>query len=629
MRLPILQVNLDTRRLTSFALIAFIAGSAIGGVLWNLGGVYNPNNDLVIPLGKLKHFTSYDELKGYIIEYGSGYPRVYGFIGRGSNIIFEIAAGDGVLAPSSFKSFDAEYDYSGTNIQVEGVDEADVVKNDGEYIYYARGNDVIIIKAYPADEANVISRIKLDYQISDLYVSGNRLVVFSTKEYYYYDLPEDSKDNPQTILTIFDLSDRADPKKVREFGMDGVYFNSRLIGNYLYYIIVNPAYCNDDDVFLPRVRENDIICTVEAEQIWYIENLRGWLQYYTIASLNIEDIEAQLKSEILLLDSGSTIYVSPNNMYLTTQGWNTNTTITNIGIQNGDITFTANNPIPGYILNQFSMDEYNGYFRIATTSHDQKTGSSGNNVYILNEDLTIVGTLENLAPGEDIYSARFMGNRCYLVTFKKIDPLFTIDLSDPKNPKVLGKLKIPGYSDYLHPYDEETLIGVGKETVEAKEGDFSWYQGVKISLFDVSDVNNPREISKIEIGDRGPESPALYNHHAFLFSKSKNLLVIPILEAKIDEGDFAGSVPDNFYGEYIYQGAYVFDISKNGIKLRGKITHLEDDADLIKSGFWFDSVYQIERSLYIKENLYTLSQGMIKISNLNTLTELAAIDIGE
>jgi uncharacterized secreted protein with C-terminal beta-propeller domain len=143
-------------------------------------------------------------------------------------------------------------------------------------------------------------------------------------------------------------------------------------------------------------------------------------------------------------------------------------------------------------------------------------------------------------------------------------------------------------------------------------------------------VENPKELAKFEIGDRGTDSPALYNHHAFLFSRVRNLLVIPVLEAEIDEDDFAGPVPDNFYGEYTYQGAYIFDISHEGIELKGRITHLDEESiDLLKSGFWFDSEYSVERSLYIEENLYTLSQGMIKINNIETLSELAVIDLGE
>jgi len=642
MRLPILQVNIDTRKLTTFALVAFIVGGALGGVLFNLGGVYVPTSDLDQVFGNMRRFTSYDELKDYITDFGSnGIVKVTGrgFIGDLSISLTPSVGSSGVQvywdsAESTAGSHEIyTNDYSGTNVQVEGVDEADVVKTDGEYIYYAKEDQVIIIKAYPAEEAGIVARITLPQYVSDIYVSDDRLVVFTAKEYYYYYYMRENpteENGPETTVTVYDITVRANPEKIREFGMDGSYLNSRLIGDYLYFIITTPAYIYDDELILPGFKENDTWTNIEPIQIWCPNNTRGWMQYHTIASLNIQDNESQLTTETFLLDGGSTIYVSPTNLYLTSQGWSSETTITKIGIEEGAITFKANGTVPSYILNQFSMDEHNGYFRVATTDRNWRTSSSGNNVYVMNEDLEIVGTLEKLAPGEEIYSARFMGERCYLVTFKKVDPLFTIDLSDPENPTVLGKLKIPGFSDYLHPYDENTLIGIGKETEEAEEGDFAWHQGVKISLFDVSDVENPRELAKYEIGDRGSDSPARYDHHAFLFSRARNLLVIPVLEASIDEDDFSGSVPDNFYGEYTYQGAYVFDISHEGIELRGQVTHLdEDDLDLLKSGYWFDSEYSVERSLYIEDNLYTMSQGMIKINNLETLTELAAINLGE
>lgn len=631
-----MQVSVDTRKLTSFALVAFILGGALGGVLWNMGGVYVPNSNLDAFFGNMNRFTSYDELKEYLTDYGEGESNWYRG-GFGDWIVPFAADGAEVTlyydtASVASESLSGSTDYSGTNIQVEGVDEADVVKTDGEYIYYVKGRQVIIIKAYPAEEAGIVTRIAFKNYVTDIYVSGDRLVVFTSADYFYYyyeALEEGEPNGPQTTVTVYDISEPSEPEKLRELGMDGTYFNSRLIGDYLYYIITNQAYINNDDMVpLPSIRENETWCNIEPTQIWYPNNTRGWMQYYTIASLDISEAEAQLTTETFLLDSGYNLYVSPTNLYLTSQGWDSDTTITKIGIENGDITFKANGTVPGYVLNQFSMDEHDGYFRIATTSNDWRSGSNGNNVYVLDEDLEVVGELEDLAPGEEIYSARFMGSRCYLVTFKKIDPLFTIDLSDPENPTVLGKLKIPGFSDYLHPYDENTLIGIGKETEESEEGDFAWHQGVKISLFDVSDVENPRELAKIEIGDRGSDSPARYDHHAFLFSKARNLLVIPILEAGIDEDDFSGEVPDNFYGEYTYQGAYVFDISLDGIELRGQVTHLQDD-ELLKSGFWFESEYAVERSLYIEDNLYTMSQGMIKINNLETLEELSAIDLGE
>ena len=285
------------------------------------------------------------------------------------------------------------------------------------------------------------------------------------------------------------------------------------------------------------------------------------------------------------------------------------------------------------------MDEHDGFFRIATTvgnvwGQDVKSSS---NVYILDGDLNRVSEIEEIAPGEQIYSARFMGGKAYLVTFKKIDPFFTLDLSDPYNPKILGKLKIPGYSDYLHPYDENHIIGIGKDTVEALDSlkesrnlDFAWYQGLKIALFDVSDFENPKEVAKIIIGDRGTDSPALYDHKAFLFDREKELLVIPVNffeisdEIKEQYDDYTGSM----YGEFTFQGAFVYQLNlENGFEYKGRITHL-DDEDILKSGYygyWGSS--SISRSLYIDDVLYTISNNMIKMNNLETLGEINSIKL--
>ena len=306
------------------------------------------------------------------------------------------------------------------------------------------------------------------------------------------------------------------------------------------------------------------------------------------------------------------------------------TVINKIAIYDGKIVPKASGTVPGTVLNQFSMDEYDGNFRIATTSRSSGWfgGKSKNNVYVLDGDLEIIGKLEDLAPGESIYSARFMGERCYLVTFRKIDPLFVIDLSDPTNPEVLGKLKIPGYSDYLHPYDENHLIGIGKETVESKTGDFSWYQGVKISLFDVSDVEKPKEIAKYEIGDRGTDSYALRDHKAFLFSRSRDLLVIPVLLAEIDEVKYPGGVSPSQHGDYVWQGAYVFELTaEDGFELKGRVTHA-DSEQFIKSGWYYrESATSVKRSLYMDDVLYTISESKIKMNKLRGLMEINEVEL--
>jgi uncharacterized secreted protein with C-terminal beta-propeller domain len=219
-----------------------------------------------------------------------------------------------------------------------------------------------------------------------------------------------------------------------------------------------------------------------------------------------------------------------------------------------------------------------------------------------------------------------MGERGYLVTFKQVDPLFVIDLSDPNHPEELGYLKVTGYSDYLHPYDETHIIGIGKETTDA--GEFAWYQGVKISLFDVSDVGNPQEISKLEIGDRGTDSPALWDHKAFLFDKSRNLMVMPILVAEVDQSEYPEGVPSWAYGEPVWQGAYVFDISiDDGLQIRGRITHIDDLSELEEGYYYYYSPFSVERSLYIGDVLYTISQAKIKMNNLENLDYITEVEL--
>ena len=204
------------------------------------------------------------------------------------------------------------------------------------------------------------------------------------------------------------------------------------------------------------------------------------------------------------------------------------TVIHKIGLDNGSLKYIANSEVPGYVLNQFSMDESGDRFRIATTSESfSRTGStSSSNVYVLDENLKQVGSLTKIAPDERIYSARFMDDKLFLVTFKQIDPFFVIDLS-ADSPKILGALKIPGFSNYLQPYDENHIIGIGRDTKENEWGGVQT-NGVKISMFDVSDFKNPKETDTIVIGDSSVDSEALYNHKSLLLDKQKDVMSIPI-----------------------------------------------------------------------------------------------------
>jgi hypothetical protein len=212
-----------------------------------------------------------------------------------------------------------------------------------------------------------------------------------------------------------------------------------------------------------------------------------------------------------------------------------------------------------------------------------------------------------------------MGDKAYMVTFRQVDPLFVIDLSDPENPEVLGELKITGYSDYLHPYDENHIIGIGKEATDSGR-----FQGLKVSLFDVSDVGNPLEVAKIEIGARGTSSDALYDHKAVLFDKGRNLLVLPVDLYEEGNDTDVGFAPWA-YGKFVWQGAYVLDISPDGIEKRGMITHRDDDSS--SEGYIRQYESSIRRTLYMDDVLYTLSEAKVKANNLGSLGEIKEVVI--
>jgi len=567
---------------------------------------------------QVRKFSSYKELKHFIemnldafTRYGYGYYPEFG------------GWGQVVLLRNAGALYDAyapvPADFSTTNIQVLGVDEADIVKTDGKYIYVVSGNNVVIIDAYPAENARIFSKIEVGENPVEIFINENKLVIFG-----------------MTFIKVYDVSDRESPILRRDISFDGGYFDSRMIGDHVYVIVNSPISYRGYEIELPRISLSGKSQTIPAYEIYYFDVPDYSYEFTTIISINTQNDNEEISKETFLIGAAQNIFVSSNNIYITYTtyagweklnwmgDWGTEKTIIHkISIANGEIEYKSQGEVPGHVLNQFSMDEHQGYFRIATTTGDVWDDGARNHLYVLDEDLNIVGRLEGLAPGERIYSARFMGNRAYLVTFKKVDPLFVIDLANPTDPKVLGELKIPGYSDYLHPYDETHIIGVGKDTYDM--GSFAWYQGIKIALFDVSDPENPIEISKFVIGDRGTDSYALSDHKAFLFSKSKNLLVMPILLAEIDEGKYLGGVPPDAYGEYVWQGAYVFNVSlENGFVLKGRITHLENDAELMD--YWY-SPYSVKRSLYMDDVLYTISDGLIKMNDLEDLSEINEIEL--
>ncbi len=612
------------RQTLFYGLAAVLLASVLTAVILNIDLVqldYKPGASPISapPSQLLSTFQSGEDLKNFLLTnsktqepfwiYGAEDARLFG--------TRQLLAFDSALESSSVPS------HSTTNIQVEGVDEADIVKVDERGYMYVVSDDVVyIMKAYPPSQAQIVSKITFDdlYPIG-IFVQGDKLAVLGSDytfptiydRYYVADI--------KTFMKVYDVDDPSNPSLVRDFTISGSYFNSRMIGDYAYFVVSKSAYLVNDTLDLPEINSDGKVMQVAPAEIRYFNGTDDYYQYTTFVAVNLKNTTEAPVYLPIMLGGTCNMYVSLNNIYVTYGGWSANTTIYRIHVEGSNMTCEARGTVPGRERNQFSMDEYNDYFRIETTTWTPNW-TSQTNLYVLDMNLTVVGKLEGIAPGEDFHSARFMGNRAYFVTFKKIDPLFVIDLSQPSDPSVLGELHIPGYSDYLHPYDETHLIGVGKHTVEADEGDFAWYQGIKMSLFDVSNVTNPIQMDNITIGDRGSDSQVLYDHKAFLFDKSRTLLIIPILEAKIDQTKYYGEVPPYAYGDPVWQGAYIFDVSLfHGFLFEGRITHLEKGMSIYEESHW------VKRSVYIENVLYTISSRKVGLNQLDDLSPILEIEL--
>lgn len=534
-------------------------------------------------------------------------------------------------------------DYSKTNTQVQGVDEADIVKTDGTYIYYLTNEKLTIINTENASQMKEMSTIKFDetFTPEELFLNNDKLIVIGTR--YEYDKTErkigidedylypNYMDKTYTSAKLYNVKDKINPTLERTVEVEGDYLTARMIDSnvyiasnkYMYYAYICNTYksteLNEDDFkphYLDTATSNETK-SINFDCIYYIPEFED-TNYLNIVAFNItNNQEANVES---YLGAGEEIYASKENLYVTKTKYDyerknktsITTEIYKFNLNNANCTLAKAGDVPGSVLNQFSMDECNGYFRIATTdSTSWNSESNTNNLYVLNENLETIGKIEGLAKGERIYSVRFMGNRAYMVTFVETDPLFVIDLSNPTTPTVLGELKIPGYSKYLHPYDETHLIGIGEDTdvVNYGYGDRVVTNGMKMAMFDVTDPNNPQELYNVKIGEKGTYSELLYNHKALLFSKEKNIIAFPI------------SITENDY-KVTFQGAIVYGVSlEKGFELKTKISNSATDYDR------YYSRNRVERIIYIKDTLFTLSNGLIKAVDLNTFETKGSIEL--
>ncbi|MGE5627625.1 MAG: beta-propeller domain-containing protein [Solirubrobacterales bacterium] len=551
------------------------------------------------------------------------------YIEKNSIPNFGFAQEDKVIRQeSASKSMDnSTTGYSTTNLQVQGVDEEDTVKTDGEYIFKVNGGNIInVIKAQPDTNMEAVNNISFEdnYYIQGIYLRNNILVVLGNG-------------NGVTKAISFDVSDKKNIKKVRDVEIAGGYISSRMIDSRVYVIAnKNINYGNIKEDGSPYYIDSSIgnsKINIDYSKINYLPDSIA-PNYITAACFNVDNNDAASVSTIL--GSGNNIYSSEKYLYVAGYNWTkqgssgtASTEIYKFTYENNGIKFTFKGEVPGNIINQFSMDEKDGYFRIATTEYSfnapatdvssQKQNSITNSLYILDKEMKVVGKLQGLAKGEQIYSVRFIGDRAYIVTFMLMDPLFVIDLKNPESPKVLGELKIPGFTNYLQPYDETHLIGFGMDTTVVNEAgmDRARAQGMKIALFDVSNVEKPVQQFMTKVGNGSSYSEVLTNHKALLFSKERNLMAIPV-------SDNAYNSVDNSEQK---QGAYIYNIDLvNGIKLKGIISHLDEAGNMSNSRGIYGP-YFVTRILYIKDTLYTLSDGLIKANDINNLKEKSKLPL--
>lgn len=590
---------------------------------------------------------------------------------------------------------------SGTNNQVAGVDEADFVKNDNKYIYVAKGSSFRVIEAWPADTAHELAALEVPGTAKKLFVTGDRALVYSSVTRppapssgssgdsfgdasksggapmpsggsgectYGYDGCVPSDDGTATVISLFDLTNRAAPQLVRRVSTSSSLIAARRIGNAVHTVLaqngpsipwsasptlgsnateeeVNRAYAK-----LAAENEKTIAGTAIDDLLPTFRDETGRGAALTLFKSSMPDGGAL--TSVLSVDMGADpsltvssiigrpgfVYASAGALYISVrheqmQGWgwyegrteNELSTLHKFAIGSTPLTtaYAGSGYVKGRVLNQLSMDEQDGKLRIATTTGILPDPAAHNTLSVLEDKgghLEVVGQLDHIAETESIRSVRFDGDKGYVVTFKKTDPLFVFDLSVPTAPKMLGELKIPGFSTYMHMMDPTHLLTIGYDADD--QGSFAYFTGVLLQIFDVTDPANPSLTHKEVIGTRGSSSEALTNHLAFTYFAPKNLLALPmtVCEPK-DPND-----PSIWNSEMTFSGLMVFDATvANGFTLKGQVAHPNTSTgngyeSAGCGNWWTNASSEVRRSIVMDDYVFSVSDRRIKVNRLDALS---------
>lgn len=538
---------------------------------------------------------------------------------------------DAIKDAAENTTYQSNNDYSTTNLQVEGVDESDFVKTDGNFIYVVQDTQIQILdvrESIPAAAGTIRPKMDEDTdRICEMYVADGMLtLILQTEKTELQATPvqqkkEDGKqaedtdtqskmylsDEAQSVHTTavtkvltYDLTDPIKPALKNTTAQDGWYKTSRKIGNHLYLFtdqsfgseimdrIPRKEALNEDHItsWLPSVNGKAV-----SEDCIYLpkEGNNGLL----MTSVNLAD-NSSILDQKLLINNYVNLYVTNHSVYLYDQVYVNNACRTRIARfsldADGKIHARAAKTIKGSITDTFAIHESSGYLQVLTSLTDQNP--SENRVYVLDENMEVTGKLTGLAKGEQIYAARFMGETGYFVTYRNTDPLFTVDFSDPHNPKVIGELKVTGFSEYLHFWSDHKLLGIGLET-NPQDGQII---GVKLSMFDISNPGKVKEEAKL-VFHGITYCDGLYDYKSILADAKKNLIAFT---AKADE-----SYP---HGHQTCYRVVSYDSDHKKFKIRAERT-LAAGQRIYNSSRW--------RSVYVEDRLYLVSEKKTIVFDLS------------
>ena len=525
-------------------------------------------------------------------------------------------------------------DYSKTNIQTEGVDEGDIVKTDGKYIYFVNDKGLTIIDSNPLTIKKVFELKNKNYGklIRDIFLDKNKLIIIS-------DVLQKNIGH-RTFIETYDISDIKNPKLINENNVNGEYNQSRKKGERLY-VITNDHYHSDtlynemrqypidlNDLYERSNKFKLVSEGVNLEKVIYMP-FTTHISLTVISSIPLYPDEATDK--IIFTGDPGQLYMSNDNIYTTSKQYalnvdkiTTDTEIRKFAIEDKQFRYVGKIKVEGRLLNQFSMGEENGVLFVAHSKPPMDKKDRENIISSFNENMKKISSLRGIAPKEKIYSARFVDGKAYIVTFRMIDPLFVVDIKNPSMMKILRQLKIPGYSNYLHPYSDKYLIGFGYNVGQDIYGS-DVRLGYKISLFDVNDYTKPKELSVVNIGEEGSYSYLGNNHKMLMFDTKRNIFALPIFEVSSEKERYY----NHNYTKYDYfYGVFVIQLSNEKLKIKGKISHSDSkNAGELANEYNKNSRQKIQRIVQIGDNIYTLSHSMLKVNDINTMEELKTLKL--